>query len=100
MAKQYKLDRDYRSWVTVTLPAKTAQSRWPSMLVAITVGYLAMSRSFAYLGFPPASLYVGELAIAAFLLSQPHAVFDRWVRALVQAGPLGPFAIVFSLSLL
>jgi hypothetical protein len=45
---------------------------WGRFAVFLIVGYLCMTRSFAYLGIPWISLYVGEIALAAFLIFGPR----------------------------
>lgn len=52
---------------------------WGRLVVFLIVGYLAMGRSFAYLGLPWLSLYVGELALAAFLLFGPETKGGHWL---------------------
>src|SRR5262245_16136982 len=74
--------------------------RWLKLLMCLVVGYLAMTRSFAYLGFPAARIFVGELAIGAFLLAQPRVVLDRWIYAIQRPTPYSAFAtaLIFSLA--
>ncbi len=47
---------------------------WAALLRFMVVGYLAMGRSFAYLGLPPAKLFIGEIVLGAFLLSNFNAI--------------------------
>src|SRR5437868_4344700 len=74
-------------------------NRWLKLLVFLVAGYLTMTRSFAYLGYPPARIFIGELAIGAFLLARPRVVFDRWLYAIQRPTPYSAFAtaLVFSL---
>ena len=53
---------------------------WARLALLLTIGYLCATRSFAYLGLPWISLYVGEMALAAFLLSNPRTKQGRWLR--------------------
>ena len=53
---------------------------WARLALLLTIGYLCATRSFAYLGLPWISLYVGEMALAAFLLSNPRTKRGRWLR--------------------
>ncbi len=53
--------------------------KWAKFALLLVVGYLSMGRSFAYLGLPWYSLYVSEMALAAFLLSGPTTKQGRWV---------------------
>jgi len=47
-----------------------------------------MTRSFAYLGFPWISLYVGEMTLAAFLFFGPKTKNGPWLRVVWHAGKL------------
>jgi len=100
MVTQVSLDRQYQNWVPVPAQPEGRSTRWPGVFIVVSVGYLAMSRSFAHVGIPQLSLYVGEMAIGAFILSQPRSVFDRWIGALSKPGPLFGFAVMFALSLM
>jgi hypothetical protein len=53
---------------------------WGRFAVFLIVGYLCMTRSFAYLGLPWISLYVGEMALAAFLIFGPKSKEGPWLR--------------------
>ena len=68
-------------------------SLWPKSLLILVTGYLAMTRSFAYLGIPPLKLFIGEMAIAAFLLSRPREFFHQWIGAMSRPSPVGEFAM-------
>jgi len=61
---------------------------WPSLAGLLPVGYLCLSRSFAYLGFPAWRLFVGEIALGAFLLLKPRASVVPWVWNLLHRSPL------------
>jgi hypothetical protein len=74
-------------------------SVWPKLLTILVVGYLTMTRSFAYLGIPPAKLFVGELAIGTFIITRPGAIFRRWTGALAQPSPIGAFAVSLAVFL-
>lgn len=53
---------------------------WSRLVAFLTVGYLCMSRSFAYLGLPWFNLYIGEISLAAFMLFGPRSKQGRWLR--------------------
>lgn len=55
-------------------------SGWARFAAFLVIGYLCMGRSFAYLGLPWFSLYIGEMALAAFLLFGPRTKQGRWLR--------------------
>jgi hypothetical protein len=70
---------------------------WPGVAVFLFTGYLAMARSFAYLGVAP--LFIGEIVLGAFLLLKPRVVLGTWVTALLRPSPLNGFALVLLLFL-
>lgn len=65
--------------------------RWSKLAVFLIVGYLCMSRSFAYLGIPRLSIYIGEVALAAFLLFGPRTRHGRWLWLALRARRLKRF---------
>jgi hypothetical protein len=67
---------------------------WSKWVLFLLLGYSLTGRSFAYLGIPPAKLFIGELTLAAFIFLRPRKLFDPWIKGLTQGGPLGPFAWV------
>ena len=64
---------------------------WPQVTGSLLVGYLCMSRSFAYLGVPP--LFIGEIVLAAFLLLKPRVALGTWATSLLRASPLNTLGI-------
>lgn len=77
--------RDWDSW-----------SKWALFLL---VGYALTGRSFAYLGIPPAKLFIGDLTLAAFIFLRPRKLFDPWMKALTTSDPLSPFAWFLLMSI-
>src|SRR5579871_3987523 len=73
-------------------------NKWHRMILFLIVGYLAMSRSFAYLGYPPAKLFIGELAIGAFLLFHWRDVCGRILETLAEPSLTGAFSLAFVFS--
>lgn len=69
---------------------------WSKLLLFLMAGYLTMTRSFAHLGIPSANLFIGEMAIAVYLLAQPHGILERWVMALRQPSRLTAFSVAFA----
>lgn len=67
---------------------------WSRLAGFLLAGYLAMGRSFAYLGVPP--FFIGEIVLGAFLLLKPRVALGTWAAALLRASPLN----VLGLSLL
>jgi O-Antigen ligase len=64
------------------LPARRGAilSGWAETTSILIVGYLSMGRAFAYLGLPWVSLYIGEMALGAFLLFGPRTRQGRWLQ--------------------
>lgn len=62
-------------------PGLRSQSdNWRKVAVFLMVGYLCMTRSFAYLGIPWISFYLGEMTLAAFLFFGPRTKKGHWLR--------------------
>jgi hypothetical protein len=70
-------------------------SRWAAFLF---VGYCLFGRSFAYIGLPPAKLFIGEASLAAYLLFQTRYVYRRWFGALTANIPFSAFSWFLLLS--
>ena len=64
---------------------------WPDLFVGFPlIGYLCMSRSFAHYGLGP--LYIGEIALAAFLLLRPPMIVLPFFHALTRPTPYSAVA--------
>ncbi len=61
---------------------------WGRATAALVLGYFAMGRSFAYLGFPPLKIFIGELMLIAFVVMQPRMSLDRLYHALSRPSVL------------
>jgi hypothetical protein len=70
---------------------------WLCVTGFLLVGYLCMSRSFAYLGVPP--LFIGELVLGAFLLVKPRVALGTWVASLLRPSPLNELGLALLLFL-
>jgi hypothetical protein len=64
---------------------------WSRLAGFLVVGYLCMTRSFAYLGIAP--LFVGEIALGAFLLLKPRVAFGTWAESLLRPSPLNALGL-------
>jgi hypothetical protein len=71
---------------------------WAGLASFLVVGYLCMTRSFAYLGVQP--LFIGEIALAAFLCLKPRVALGTWAASLLRTSPLSAlgFAMLVFLS--
>ena len=54
-------------------------SGWAKLTIVLIIGYTAMGKSFAYIGLPWISIYIGEVALAVFLLFGPKTSRGRWL---------------------
>ena len=64
---------------------------WPRIAGFLVTGYLALGRSFAYLGIPP--LFVGEIVLGAFLFFKPRVALGTWATSLFRASPLNALGL-------
>jgi len=71
----------------------TGKVIWPWLAGILLVGYLSMTRSFAYLGIPPLSIFIGEIVLAAFLLLKPRVALGTWVASLLRPSPLNAMGL-------
>lgn len=79
-------------------PIARSNVTWMNGLVALLiVGYLSMRRSFAHLGVSP--VYLGEIALIAFVVGCPRAMFGLWVNALRRPALLSGLAWCIYLGL-
>jgi hypothetical protein len=72
---------------------------WSKWVLFLLLGYSLTGRSFAYLGIPPAKLFIGDLTLAAFIFLRPRKLFDPWIKALTRSEPLTPFAWFLLISI-
>ena len=70
---------------------------WHKLAGFLVVGYLIMTRSFAYVGLPPLKIFIGEIALGAFLALKPRIVLGTWATALFRPSPLNLLAVAFLL---
>jgi hypothetical protein len=61
---------------------------WPYIVGFLLVGYLCMTKSFAYVGVPALQLFIGEIMLAAFLLLKPRVALGTWTASLLRRSPL------------
>lgn len=66
-------------------------SIWLRVAGLLLVGYLCMKRSFAYIGAPP--VFIGEIALAAFLLLKPRVALGTWAASLLRPSPLNGLSL-------
>src|SRR3546814_13632723 len=66
---------------------------WVWLSGFLVIGYLSLTRSFAYLGVPPLKISIGEIALALFIVLRPGVAIGSWASALVRPSPLNRVAI-------
>ena len=66
---------------------------WPRVAGFLLVGYLCMTKAFAYLGVPPLSIFVGEIVLAAFLFLKPNVALGTWADSLLRPSPLNALGL-------
>ncbi len=64
-------------------------------VVVLVLGYSLYSRTFAHIGVAP--LYVGELALVAFLFVRPYPVVRTFVKSQLASTPISAFSWWFVL---
>src|SRR3546814_15538052 len=47
---------------------------WVWLSGFLVIGYLSLTRSFAYLGVPPLTIFIGEIALALFIVLRPGEI--------------------------
>jgi hypothetical protein len=68
---------------------------WSATAGFILIGYLCMTRSFAYLGVRPVNLYIGEIVLGLFLLTKSGVIIWRWLGSLITGVRLSQFSWVY-----
>jgi hypothetical protein len=70
---------------------------WPKVAAILLVGYLSLSRAFAYLGIPVWKLFVSEAVIAALFIWGPRVNGRLWPSAALKLPALKRFSIAFTI---
>ena len=73
---------------------------WPRIACVLILGYLGMSRAFAYLGAPAWHLFVGEIVLAFLLLFGPKINHHPWMRVMRKQPTLRHFLTCYGLFLM
>ena len=71
---------------------------WHKIAGFLIVGYLSMTRSFAYIGVPP--LFIGEIVLAGFVLLKPRVAFGTWATSMLRASPLSELGLAMLVFML
>src|SRR5262245_5523185 len=89
---------DYGLSLSAIHPSRKMTARlWALTIGFVAIGYLCMTRSFAYLGIKSLNLFVGEAVLGLFLLTKSSDVLGRWFGAMASGARLSPLAWSFYL---
>lgn len=77
-----------------------SSDKWANLALFLIVGYLGIGKPFAYLGLPQISLFIGEMALAAFLLFGPRTNRGTWLKLTQRIRPLKRFEWLLLFTLL
>src|SRR5437879_189784 len=85
----------------VSNPSRPAElgKGWPNLALFLVVGYLGLGKPFAYLGLPWISLYIGEIALLAFLFFGPRTKEGNWLSVSCRVQKLRRLKRLLLLSL-
>jgi hypothetical protein len=76
---------------------RQASGIWPGVAAFLIVGYLALSRAFAYLGIPWWKIFVGEIVLATLFLFGPRLNARSWPRAFFEMPVLKRLCLLYAL---
>jgi O-Antigen ligase len=72
---------------------------WPNVATFLILGYLSMSRAFAYIGVPAWNVFIGEAVLVLLFVAGPRIGGHRWFDVLGKAPSLKQFLILYGLFL-
>jgi hypothetical protein len=73
---------------------------WQLAVGFLLLGYLSMTKSFAYLGLPQLSIFIGEIVLGAFLVLKPRVALGTWSDSLLRASPLNALGLALLVFML
>ena len=76
-----------------------ASGMWPRIAAILIVGYLSLSRAFAYLGIPWWKIFVGEVVLAMLFIFGPKFNARSWPRAFLEQPVLTRVVLLYGLFL-
>jgi len=76
-----------------------ASRMWPGIAAFLIVGYLSVSRAFAYLGIPWWKIFIGEVVLAMLFISGPKFNARSWYRTFLELPVLKRLALLYGLFL-
>jgi hypothetical protein len=72
---------------------------WPRIAAILIVGYLSLSRAFAYLGIPWWKIFVGEVVLAMLFIFGPKFNARSWPKAFLEQSVLKRVVLMYGLFL-
>ena len=75
------------------------QAWWPRVACGLILGYLCLSRTFAYLGVPAWKVFVSEVVLAFLLLYGPQFQGRRWLAYVLRLPSLRRYLVWYGLFL-
>ncbi|HZF39578.1 MAG TPA: O-antigen ligase family protein [Blastocatellia bacterium] len=72
---------------------------WAGVVGFTILGYLSMTRSFAYLGVRALNVFIGEVVLGLFLLTRTRDILGKWAGALTTKARLSQFSWSYYLFL-
>src|SRR6267154_183381 len=70
---------------------------WPRLFAVLIVGYLSVSRAFAYVGIPIWKVFIGEVVLALSFLWGPGMNGKFWPWAVVKLPVLKSLSVTYAL---
>ncbi len=83
----------------ITRLDRQASGMWPGIAAFLIVGYLSLSRAFAYLGIPWWKIFVGEAVLAMLFIFGPKFNARSWYRTFLELPVLKRLALLYGLFL-
>ena len=62
---------------------------WVRFAAILVCGYGLFGRTFAYVGIPPAKLFIGDIALALFIVFCTGSIIRPWWDGLVSSSGAG-----------
>jgi len=83
----------------ITRLDRQASGMWPGIAAFLIVGYLSLSRAFAYLGIPWWKIFIGEVVLAMLFISGPKFDARSWYRTFLEFPVLKRVSLLYGLFL-
>ena len=78
----------------------TKTDAWTKYAIFLLMGYSLFGRTFAYVGIPPAKIFIGDVTLAVLAVFHPWGFTRRWFASLVRMDPLSGFSWALLLSIM